>query len=51
LDLAAVVRDSAYFRNIPPLFAECTDMDGDHTSMPIIFEDIYCDHIPMQLGQ
>ena len=29
---------------IPPLPAECAEIDGDLTTMPIVFEDIYTDH-------
>lgn len=42
-DIATVVRNSAYFQNIPPLAVECTDMDGDTYSTPLIFEDVYCE--------
>ncbi len=42
-DLAALVKSSAYFQGILPLPVECWDMDGDHTTLPIIFEDIYCE--------
>ncbi|XP_021375340.1 protein FAM135A-like [Mizuhopecten yessoensis] len=48
-DLANMVRDSQYFRSIPALSVECTEMDGDSDTVPLIFEDIYCDHIPMTL--
>ncbi|XP_052775598.1 protein FAM135A-like isoform X3 [Mya arenaria] len=44
-DLAAMVRSSMYMASLPPLDLECLDIDGDHTSLPIIFEDIYFDHV------
>ncbi|XP_036360858.1 protein FAM135A isoform X5 [Octopus sinensis] len=42
-DCATMVRNSPYFVNLPPLAAECLELDGDHTSLPIIFEDVYYD--------
>ncbi len=42
-DLAAVVKASNYFQGLLPLQVECWDIDGDHTTLPIIFEDIYCE--------
>ncbi|XP_060077402.1 protein FAM135A-like [Ylistrum balloti] len=50
-DMANMVRESQYFRSIPALSVECTEMDGDSLTVPLIFEDIYCDHIPMTLGK
>jgi len=45
-DLAAMVRSSMYLQTLPPLDLECFDLDGDYTSMPVIFEDIYHDQLP-----
>ncbi|XP_053393884.1 protein FAM135B-like isoform X2 [Mercenaria mercenaria] len=42
-DLAAMVRSSMYLQMLPPLDLECLDLDGDYTSLPVIFEDIYFD--------
>lgn len=39
--LAQLVRTSRYFNGLPPLPIECPELDGDPTTMPIIFEDIY----------
>lgn len=41
--LASIVRSSAYFQRLQPLPVECVDIDGDNTTLPIIFEDIYYD--------
>uniref|UniRef100_A0AAV2K5S2 DUF676 domain-containing protein n=1 Tax=Knipowitschia caucasica TaxID=637954 RepID=A0AAV2K5S2_KNICA len=37
--MAAEVRSSEYLTKMPPLPAECLDIDGDWNSLPIIFED------------
>ncbi|XP_060562214.1 protein FAM135B-like [Ruditapes philippinarum] len=42
-DLAAMVRSSMYLQMLPPLDLECLELDGDQTSLPVIFEDIYFD--------
>ena len=47
-DLANVVRSSEYFTSIPVLPVECAETDGDVTSTPIVFEDIFCDARPAQ---
>ncbi|KER26453.1 hypothetical protein T265_13992, partial [Opisthorchis viverrini] len=39
--LANEVRQSAYFQHLPSLPVSCRELDGDTTSLPIIFEDIY----------
>ncbi|XP_076093323.1 protein FAM135A-like isoform X3 [Mytilus galloprovincialis] len=46
-ELCNIVRSSEYFQNLPSLQLEICDIDGDYTTLPIIFEDVYCDHIPM----
>ncbi|XP_041358704.1 protein FAM135A-like [Gigantopelta aegis] len=43
-DLANLVKTSSYFQSIPTLPVGCPDLDGDATTLPIIFEDIYHDN-------
>ncbi|KAM5157598.1 protein FAM135B [Mantella aurantiaca] len=43
-NLASVVRGSEYLTSMPPLPVECLDIDGDWSSLPIIFEDRYVEH-------
>ncbi|XP_060056990.1 protein FAM135B [Erinaceus europaeus] len=37
------VRNSEYLTTMPPLPAECLDIDGDWNTLPVIFEDRYVD--------
>ncbi|XP_019579882.2 protein FAM135B isoform X1 [Rhinolophus sinicus] len=42
--LSLDVRDSEYLTSMPPLPAECLDIDGDWSTLPVIFEDRYVDY-------
>lgn len=43
LPLADAVRKSRYLASLPVLPIQCAEIDGDHTTLPIIFEDQYQD--------
>ncbi|XP_068011583.1 protein FAM135B [Melanerpes formicivorus] len=41
--ISTEIRNSDYFTSMPPLPAECLDIDGDCNTLPVIFEDRYID--------
>ena len=47
--LATRVRNSDYFHQLLPLPIECVELDGDSSTLPIIFEDIYFDDLPVRM--
>jgi len=44
------VRSSEYFQSIPPLSAECLELDGDASTLPVIFEDVYAEQVIKSLS-
>lgn len=48
--LAQSVKGSRYYQSIPPVQVECPLLDGDQTSVPIIFEDKYSFILPTEPG-
>ena len=48
--LAQSVKGSRYYQTIPPVQVECPLLDGDPTSIPIIFEDKYYFSEPREPG-
>lgn len=50
MNITNAVRSSEYFQSIPALSVECTELDGDCSSLPVIFEDIYAEQVITSLA-
>ena len=46
LTVSEAVRKSEYFQSLPNLQIHCKELDGTPSTLPIIFEDTYCDVLP-----
>lgn len=45
VELANRIRSSVYFQSLPALPLECPELDGDCSTLPIIFEDVFSDSV------